>query len=562
MRVVHPLLDVRGDISRHLSGGEVTLIGDPRNGGSDVPRDLPYSRQRRIEAALRKVGLAHVVRQRMRRRHEHLVSDALRAARNRAEPYAGEDVGIVALPRHERAPVEAHRVERAAARKERAPAGVAVGFFGGAFGFRRRIGQREYDGALIQARHLLEHFARERAAHGGDADDRGGLERPDGGEKIGYWRVFMRVGPLVLDEIGPALHHQPAGIHQPAAQARLMLFQTLRHHGRDHEIGDARRRLARAEEENLLVGQLAAGHAQRREDAGERHGGRALDVVVERRDEAAVLVQHPEGIVVGEILELDHHAGKDALRRNDEFIHQLIVRGAAQTALFHADVELVVEQFHVVRAHVEHHRQAGVGMHAGAGDVERELAHRNPHAIGAEVAQPENALAISDDDDPGAVRPVPEHGCDAAAVVSGDEYPARTLVDVPEALAGESHGRGVDERLHLVDVVAHHPEEERLVPVVKRVERDELVEIGRQRAQVLENARGLLLLGQHDGRQQPAQPEGVAFLLGEGGSLVERRVAQDGEPAPPLRSHGRRRFASLRHPCRSPPQTGQVHAPN
>jgi hypothetical protein len=38
--------------------------------------------------------------------------------------------------------------------------------------------------------------------------------------------------------------------------------------------------------------------------------------------------------------------------------------------------------------------------HAGAGRVERQLAERNAHAAGAEIAEPENALAIGHDDKP------------------------------------------------------------------------------------------------------------------------------------------------------------------
>ncbi len=46
-------------------------------------------------------------------------------------------------------------------------------------------------------------------------------------------------------------------------------------------------------------------------------------------------------------------------------------------------------------------------MDARAGRVQRELADRDAHAVGAQVAQAEDALAIRDDDDPGVLmRPV------------------------------------------------------------------------------------------------------------------------------------------------------------
>ncbi len=40
-------------------------------------------------------------------------------------------------------------------------------------------------------------------------------------------------------------------------------------------------------------------------------------------------------------------------------------------------------------------------MHSGARGVERELADRDAHAVRAEIAEPEDALAVGDDDDRG-----------------------------------------------------------------------------------------------------------------------------------------------------------------
>ena len=71
------------------------------------------------------------------------------------------------------------------------------------------------------------------------------------------------------------------------------------------------RRLARAEEHDPLRANVAAGDAQRREQARQRDRGRALDVVVEHADAVAVLREQPERVLVGEVLELDQHAGQE-----------------------------------------------------------------------------------------------------------------------------------------------------------------------------------------------------------------------------------------------------------
>ena len=61
-------------------------------------------------------------------------------------------------------------------------------------------------------------------------------------------------GQLVLGEIGAALHDQAARVDEPAAPRAPRPRQALRHHRRDHEVGDAGRGLAGAEEQQLLVG--------------------------------------------------------------------------------------------------------------------------------------------------------------------------------------------------------------------------------------------------------------------------------------------------------------------
>ena len=61
--------------------------------------------------------------------------------------------------------------------------------------------------------------------------------------------------------------------------------------------------------------------------------------------------------------------------------------------------------------------------------------------------------------------------------------------------------RRVDQRLDLIDVVAHDAEEQRLVAVVQRVERDIFLEVVRQLAQIGQHALGLRLHRQHMRRQ-------------------------------------------------------------
>ena len=89
---------------------------------------------------------------------------------------------------------------------------------------------------------------------------------------------------------------------------------------------------------------------------------------------------------------------EDHLHGLDEFLDQLVIGGAAQAGHGGADIEGVLAQLAVVGADVEHDGQALRGVDAGAAGVKGQLAHGDAHAVGAEVAEAEDALAVGHDD--------------------------------------------------------------------------------------------------------------------------------------------------------------------
>src|SRR6185437_6997934 len=125
-----------------------------------------------------------------------------------------------------------------------------------------------------------------------------------------------------------------------------------------------------------------------------------------------------------------------------------------------ADIVGVVEKLIINGADIERDRQALLGMHAGAGGIERELPDRDAHTVGTEVAKAEDALAVGHDDQLGAIGPVGENLRDAAAVVIGNEQAARPLEDQAVFLAGKTDGGSIDQRLDFIDVVANDAEEQ------------------------------------------------------------------------------------------------------
>jgi hypothetical protein len=194
--------------------------------------------------------------------------------------------------------------------------------------------------------------------------------------------VLVRERLLLRVQVRAAGDHEALGVEQPAALARRRLVEAVGHHRQHRQL--AMPVAALPAPWNRIFWSFIAVPVTRTavNRPGQRNGGGALDVVVEGRDAVAVLLQQPRGVMVGEILELHHRLREARADRGDELLHQRVVVGAGEALLVQADVERVLEEFRVVGADIEHHGQAFVGRHAGARGVERELAHRDAHAVG------------------------------------------------------------------------------------------------------------------------------------------------------------------------------------
>ena len=184
-------------------------------------------------------------------------------------------------------------------------------------------------------------------------------------------------------------------------------------------------------------------------------------------------------------------------------------------------------------------------MHAGACGVQRELSHRDAHATGSLVAQPQDPLVVGGNDQPDA-RPagVAEQFGDAINVVGSDPHAARTALNVAERATRFAYRRGVDDRGEFLDVVDEQPVEERLVAIVQRNESDVLLQIISLAADMLELKLHLLLDGGHAPGQQPAKAELIPFRIGERDILVQARLIKYSRAARQRRRGGRRGLAA------------------
>jgi hypothetical protein len=322
-------------------------------------------------------------------------------------------------------------------------------------------------------------------------------------------------------------------VHEPDLLAGLLdRLAGLTRDGHGDEVGNARTGSASSQEDELLLRDRLARERHSSQETGKYDGGRALDVVVKRAVRVLVLAQQREGRRVAKVLELQQHVvAVLGLGGVHELVHELLELLATDALLAQTDVEGVGQVLLVVGAAVEHDRQAHLGRHTGARRVQRQLADGDAHAVGALVAQAEDALAVGEANGADVLlRPVVQDLGDVADVVNGDVQAARRLtIDVAELLARLADRGRVHDGHELHRVLREHAVVHVLVGVLHVLQEDVLLDGRRLAAQLQHGALGLELHGGDGHRQQAAQLEGRAFLLGEGLALVGHGGAHESE---------------------------------
>ncbi len=268
------------------------------------------------------------------------------------------------------------------------------------------------------------------------------------------------------------------------------------------------------------------------EQPGERHAGRALDVVVVAADLVAVARQQVDRVAARPVLEVDAAEREHLLHRLHELVHegvQFLGRGAR---LPQPEVERVVEIRLVVGAGVEVHRQQALRRHAGRRRVELQLADGDAHAVGAQVAQAEDAAAVGHADDAHVLdRPVAQHLLDMPLARDRQVHAARPAVDVAEFQAGLGDGRVVHDGQETRRVRHQRAVEERLVVVHQADQVDVALQVGGLVPELLQDPAELEVLRLGRVRDQPHQAEGLALRFGVGGGLVEHGIVQQVDAA-------------------------------
>ena len=307
----------------------------------------------------------------------------------------------------------------------------------------------------------------------------------------------------------------------------LLLAQSLVHQGGDHEVGDSRGRRAGSEEHDSQIGERYLRDSRRGVHPGKRHRRRTLDVVVETEDAIPVLAQQRVGVRGEEVLELDQGARIPLLDGVHELVDEIEVGLPLEAPLGVAEIERVAQQLLVVGADVERHGQALAGRDARAGGVERQLPDRNPHAVRAEIAQPQDALAVGDDDHADVLLgPVAEDALDVAPIFGRDEEALGVAREMGELLARFADRRGVDQRQEGLDVIHHRAIEESLVALLQAREQHVAIDVTREPREIGHHAVDEMPLGGRAMGQEAAQSEALPLVAGEIDRPVQRLVAQ------------------------------------
>mmetsp|Transcript_13271 Transcript_13271/g.34393 ORF Transcript_13271/g.34393 Transcript_13271/m.34393 type:complete len:235 (+) Transcript_13271:673-1377(+) len=212
--------------------------------------------------------------------------------------------------------------------------------------------------------------------------------------------IAPRKGDLVGGQLVAARGgDEPLGVHHVDGLVRLLLGDAIRldeagDHGR-HPGG----RAARAVEHHAHILHVGALRLHAVDKAAEHHGAGALDVVVEAEHAVPHALQNVEGRLRLEVLKLDEAVGPARGNGVAQLLHhrQLLLTSDARLLLPH--VELVRQQLRPVGAAVKSDWQRVLRRKAAPRHIERNLADGDAHAVGAQVAEAQDAAAVRDDDD-------------------------------------------------------------------------------------------------------------------------------------------------------------------
>ncbi len=300
----------------------------------------------------------------------------------------------------------------------------------------------------------------------------------------------LRERPLKIEDTRHAFDEQTVPVDGVEAASRFGFGQARIDHDPQQQICDADPRRTRADNRDPLVADRLTGHLDRGEQGAGGYCGGALNIVIEGAEPVAVALQHASRIGAGEILPLQQCMRPAFQYSIHEAFDEIVVIPAAHPLVPPSNIDRVSETLPVVGPDIEQDRQGGGRMKTGAGGIERQFADRDAHAIGALVSEPEDALAIADDNRLHLVEPgMGQDFLDPVALRPAQKQATRIMPIMAEGLASLTDRRGVDEREHFFEVLGQHRIKERLVRILQSSQKDIAIEIAGELPHRLETPR-------------------------------------------------------------------------
>jgi len=158
------------------------------NSNGDCERHLANVRERGVNRSILQVVFCDHLRQHMGGRQKHFIADTTGFTGDSTQTDAGENTGIIPLPRAIGSAGIRNRLKRTAAGKDSATFGQFIGLFGNTFGSGCWIGQGENNRSLVDLCHQAQHFFRESSGCTGRTDQHMRLYRPYRLNKTGRGR--------------------------------------------------------------------------------------------------------------------------------------------------------------------------------------------------------------------------------------------------------------------------------------------------------------------------------------------------------------------------------------
>ena len=339
---------------------------------------------------------------------------------------------------------------------------------------------------------------------------------------IAHCCARLRKGRLKIQDSRHCVDQQALAIDHVEARFGLVLGQTLGQHRPQKQRADSDPRRASSQDCDAMLAQRHARHIDGREQCARGDDRGALDVVIEGAKAMPVSVQQSGCIVAREILPLQQYVRPPLRHRAHEGLDELVIVVPAHALMPPAHVKRVGKALSIIGPHIEHDRQGGGRMQPATRRVERKLANGDTHSSRALIAQPQDPLAVSDDNGVHVIEArIGQDPLDPVLVRDAQKQPTRLAECLAEFLTALPYHRGVDHRQHAREIADQYGIEKSFVAVLKPAQKDVARKIAGQLAERLHAPVDLLVEIGDVGRQQPVQIERIALLLGERRPLVQ-----------------------------------------